>query len=473
MKKIYAILLLILGGIVATQPVFAYENTGNNVVFFEQTEGFESFVWYNDSNNKVSTFNLLKQNMFDEYYINVDEAQMSSAVYVQRENVHYGERRLEAPEGYGFNEQGQIGLFSNDVFKESTFTHPKGYIRFTTKAYQIGFYDGGIVYHIEVDAEIISSFFIQKRDNLVIQHGSNAVTYDGIVPEGEIFYELRTLSVLGGTNYSYFSEKLQPNYSAGSGGGLDYEFLISSHDYQEPMSMKSLRVTGNHYLIATNTTEVLPTYVHNYQIFDFDLDLSYGPIGVPISSDAMSDKMIGTIMTLPGYDDRIKTSVLKLQPESLGFEPQYFFYGKTSNHSINGWDFQTNRLRTGYIEDQYINLSAYRSGAGSAYLEFKFEKDVHEFTVDLAFWSSNEKFSAYDRAVIEYKNRNNEWVLLMDILDRSNNVPTNRNNPRAYTFFIISGAKEIRITSSAFNPSGSRNYGRISIGNLEFVSFEK
>lgn len=476
MKKIYTFLLLSLVMVLGVQPVFAYNNANNNIEFFEQTEDFESFVLYNEDNqNNRRTFLFNNQeSVLDEYYINAVEYQSSTAVYVQREKVHYDEQLYVAPDGYGFSEDGLLGLYSTDVFKEETYLQSKGYIRFTTKAYQIGFYDGGIVYHIEVDAEFVKSFLVQQKDNLVIQHGNNAVTYDGIEPKGELKQRLTIFNWDGTSSTSYPIQQLNPLYSAGSSGGVNYQFsIVASSDVNTGILMSNERVTGNHYLVAQDTTEVLPTYIHNYNWFINSLSVSFGPIGVGIDSGGGSDQMSGRTMTLPGYADRITSSVLKLQPDSFGFEPQYFFYEKVKNHTINGVNFETKRLRTGYIEEEYVNLSPYRSGAGTSYFEFNFEKPVHEFSVDLAFWSSNERYTIFDQAVLQYKDPNGQWVTLLDILDSNNNVPSNRYIPKTFTFYIIGGTNEIRFYSRVLNPSGSRNLGRISIGNMEFVSFEK
>ena len=62
---------------------------------------------------------------------------------------------------------------------------------------------------------------------------------------------------------------------------------------------------------------------------------------------------------------------------------------------------------------------------------------------------------------------------MLDILDSSNNVPTDRTKPKTFTFYIVKGTQEIRFNSNVSNLTGSRNYGRISIGDMEFVSFGK
>jgi len=47
-------------------------------------------------------------------------------------------------------------------------------------------------------------------------------------------------------------------------------------------------------------------------------------------------------------------------------------------------------------------------------------------SVDLAFWSSIEQFTKNDIALIQYKNISGECVTLLSILDKENNIPTNK-----------------------------------------------
>ena len=175
-------------------------------------------------------------------------------------------------------------------------------------------------------------------------------------------------------------------------------------------------------------------------------------------------------MTLKGYDDRIQTSVLALQPNEYGFEPQYFFYEKNLHHNIYGWEFDTKRLRTGYIEEQYVNLSPNRQGAGQAYLEFNFQIPVYEFSTYLSFWSEFEKYTVNDTAYIQYKDKNGNWITILDLLNC--NLPTDRTNQKHFEFEIIEGTYSIRFISNVTNATSDRNKGRICIGEMKFVNWK-
>lgn len=64
---------------------------------------------------------------------------------------------------------------------------------------------------------------------------------------------------------------------------------------------------------------------------------------------------------------------------------QYFFYEKTADiTTLDGFTFGTSRLRCGYIENQYLVLSANRSGAGLATLEMNFNINVKAMNFDIS-----------------------------------------------------------------------------------------
>jgi hypothetical protein len=70
---------------------------------------------------------------------------------------------------------------------------------------------------------------------------------------------------------------------------------------------------------------------------------------------------------------------------------QYFFYEKSTQVSFSGGQtVQTKRLRTSYIENQYLVLSPNRLNAGAAYLDIAFPHRIPKLVFDVAMWSSLE-----------------------------------------------------------------------------------
>ena len=104
--------------------------------------------------------------------------------------------------------------------------------------------------------------------------------------------------------------------------------------------------------------------------------------------------------------------------------------------------------------------------------EFVFEKPIYQMNCFLTFWSNNENFQANDTAYIEYLDLNNNWIKTFDLFDKENPLPTNRSNPKLYSFYFIQGTRGIRFSSTTQNPYADRNKGRICIGEINFVTYD-
>lgn len=194
--------------------------------------------------------------------------------------------------------------------------------------------------------------------------------------------------------------------------------MIQSTGLGDTYNPRQTIVDGDYYLVATNTTSVQSVYVHNQKLFTDSLSFSYGPVGINIPLGGTEAAIYyATPLTLEGYDDVITRQIHTIKQVDYGFEQQYFFYSKTASHEIDGLSFTTKRLRCGYIEQEYINLSAQRQNAGKAYLEFTFAKPVFQVSTQLAFWSANEQFKEGDTAYVQYLDENNNWITLLDMLN--------------------------------------------------------
>lgn len=159
---------------------------------------------------------------------------------------------------------------------------------------------------------------------------------------------------------------------------------------------------------------------------------------------------------------------LLLSPTDYAFEPQYFFYEKSIDVQKDGYIINTNRLRTGYIEEECINLSSRRQGAGVAYLEYYCPSYVKKIVVNVSFWSSSELYvSGIDTAIIQYMDSNGNWITAFNLLEDIN-LSKDRTNQDT---IIVSFPKEVSnfrfyTENSAI---GDRNKGRISIKDMEIM----
>lgn len=162
------------------------------------------------------------------------------------------------------------------------------------------------------------------------------------------------------------------------------------------------------------------------------------------------------------------TSTL-ISPEDYGFEPQYYFYSKSNYVTVGEFSFLTERLRTGYIENEYINLSPYRQDAGEAYLELYFETKIRQFDINLSYWQIKDKLSNLNAtASLEVLNQNSVWIPQLDLINDVE-LSTNRYEQNNFVFnYVGEEITGIRIVMSS--PAiGDRNLGRISIGNINLI----
>lgn len=415
----------------------------------------------NLDSNDISSFEYQNFELQDTYL------EQSEHVISQKEKISIEPITFKAPDGWYFSDTGEISQTRDSYYKNDEYTEPGGYVTLITTAYQIGIFDGNIVYHITSHADINKDFFFDKKDNLIIRTAENAAYYDGKNCSGK-----STVYNLKGGNHDYLYEtKLTPQFSRGP--GVLYEFdVIQDGGLGDTYLPRQTTVDGDYYIVATNTTEVQSSYVHNQNIFADSLSFTFGPVGINIPLDWFNAAIYyATPLTLPGYDDVIQRTLHTINQEDYGFEEQYFFYSKTKQHTINGLNFTTTRLRCGYIEEEYINLSANRKNAGTAYLEYKFEELIFSLSTYLTFWSSNEQFKSSDVAYIEYLDNDNNWIKCFDMFNDYNPLPTNRDNPKRYELNFIEGTKGIRFYSHTDDPQSEKNKGRICIGKTTFTTY--
>ncbi len=144
---------------------------------------------------------------------------------------------------------------------------------------------------------------------------------------------------------------------------------------------------------------------------------------------------------------------------------QYFFYEKTADITTSdGFHFGTNRLRCGYIENQYLVLSANRANAGLAFLEMNFETAIKAMNFDISLWSGLEGLGSDDYVKIYYKDSNGKWREKMTL--EINQLSTLKSYPDNYYITFTAPTKGIKFEVYDANPTGDRNKGRIVIGDM-------
>ncbi len=468
MMKIFKTVLIPLVSLMSFNIINVKAET-KDIDVAEVSKNLTKISWHNNASsliyNDEETISL-----FNKYDVDLNEASNSLDVYIQEEYIEFDEI-------YNQNTINSVDLYDSQT---EEYFHNKGYIKFTTKAYALGFYDGSIVYHIVTTPEQQKSFVVNQKDNLIIRHGDNAVTLniDNYQAKGEsctpctIYW---TYKPSNPTQADVINE-LEPNYSF-KNGGVYYTFpagFSSTTGDVASIVYGNTQVTGDYYIVATDTTEIQPVYVHNRNILIDSLSISFGPIGASVNAGKIADVMEGSVMTLKGYSSRIEHSVYKISPVDWNFDQRYYFENdgiKSSTLNSDDLVINSTRLRCGYIENEFINLSPNRYNAGDAYLELNFNLPIYEYSVNLSYWSGSEYLyeSNGDYAQIEYLNNDGNWVNYCNLLDK--NLSTTRNEQKEIVCDFVEGTYSIRIVAHKENPNTNRNKGRICIGDMKFVTY--
>lgn len=144
---------------------------------------------------------------------------------------------------------------------------------------------------------------------------------------------------------------------------------------------------------------------------------------------------------------------------------QYFFYEKTADITTSdGFVFGTRRLRCGYIENEYVVLSANRSGAGRAFLELNFDLDVKAVNMDIALWKDLDAIGSKDSIKMSYKDINGNWHELREFYTYE--LSSLREYPSNYYIEFPEITRGIKIEVTVTDPDGDRNKGRVVIGDM-------
>lgn len=187
-----------------------------------------------------------------------------------------------------------------------------------------------------------------------------------------------------------------------------------------------------------------------------------------VDGDILDYNFCGLIL----YDVKNDNSLIRPEDFSEKFlnsngQGQYFFYEKQADViTSKGLELSTNRLRCGYIDNQYLVLSAKRENAGLAFLEINYDIPVIAMTYELALWSGLEELNITESDVrIEYKTLSDEWVHCSEGIPIYE-MSTLKNLPKKYYISFPETIKGIKFVVKTNSPSGDRNKGRVVLGDM-------
>ena len=123
---------------------------------------------------------------------------------------------------------------------------------------------------------------------------------------------------------------------------------------------------------------------------------------------------------------------------------------------------ETNRLRTSFIENEYLVLSPNKIGAGIAYLELSFHHNIEKMIFSAALWSDLEGVLMFQNFKVQYFN--NRWVDYIDInLQKLSKI---KQYPDTFTILFRKGINKMRFISVYQDPTSNSNKGRICLDNF-------
>ncbi len=186
-----------------------------------------------------------------------------------------------------------------------------------------------------------------------------------------------------------------------------------------------------------------------------------------MDSDFLDATISGVIYyTVKDNNQLIRPSDFSQKFVNQNGQGQYYFYlARADITTENGFEFSTRRLRCGYIEDQYLVLSANREGAGLAFLEMNFDISVKALNLDISLWSSTEKiYDLTDYLKLYYLDEDNNWKEMVDF--SIDTMSVKKDQPDNYYIQFPVETKGIKFEVRKTSPEGSRNKGRVVIGDI-------
>lgn len=216
--------------------------------------------------------------------------------------------------------------------------------------------------------------------------------------------------------------------------------------------------TGWGYVAAT------PWSTFTTTMLDFKWDV--GAIDIEINEHFHSDNYYSSHFDQYLCPCDVSLNHHVFTPDSYDFESQYFYERKTKTYTFDDEIITTNRLRCGYIENSFINLSARKQNAGEAYLQYELNTNVHKIVTHVSYWGTKEYFTTNAKIEIQYWDATESlWKLLYNLKD---NISNDRAAQTELQLLFPKNTTIFRFYVSDY-ATGTYNRGRLSIGNTELI----
>lgn len=201
------------------------------------------------------------------------------------------------------------------------------------------------------------------------------------------------------------------------------------------------------------------TNISQFEIFCVDLDFNLSHV----HSDNYYNEALDQYLCPCGA----KYTTTTISPSDFNFPQEYnhdVIYQGVELEKIN---LYTYRKRTGYIENEFINVSPIHDGEGEAFIQIFFSKYIRSFTINLSYWQILDKLSPEESSSFLQIYQFSRWDNKTDLI--AANLSTDRNNQNTFSYDFFEYEIE-GIGIESFGPAaGERNLGRISIGEIKII----
>ena len=164
----------------------------------------------------------------------------------------------------------------------------------------------------------------------------------------------------------------------------------------------------------------------------------------------------------------VKNSIngIVLKGNTFGFREEYTKTVEKNVVDCDGYSYSTERLRCGFIIDNYLVISCNRAGYGNAYFDISTPYAFNAFSIDMAIWSDSEGIDTKGTLTIAAMGNSTDEIEKMEI--KIKDLSHAKENLDKIDFQFGFDARAIRITVTTTNPTGSKNHGRVVLDNLTF-----
>lgn len=154
--------------------------------------------------------------------------------------------------------------------------------------------------------------------------------------------------------------------------------------------------------------------------------------------------------------------------DDFGFQNEYVDNeNRTSITLASGFSFTVQRIRCGYINNQYLAMSAKSKGTGTSYLQMDFTKDINALKFGIAIWSEEEYLNTKSLIVLETKTKGGIYKTFHEFDIKA--MSKNKDILDFHSFIFPEETYGVRIRVSTNQVNYEKNKGRVVLGQLSLL----